>query len=962
MQTSAATRTDRRIVVPLALVLLAVAALALSPVGDEPGMRHLSQIAVWVATLFTLLVIARRSTATFRAALAAIAVLAAVSYFDYGRFHGMGRFTHDHEFYHHTVASKFSAEVGYDGLYVATLRALDENDPATGESVELVKNLRNYRLESAAICRQRADGILARFTPERWQEFTRDVAYWQTRIPPDHWRLLLIDHGNNTSPFVTAVYAFLSVQFGIDDATVFVLASLDLLLILLMLVLVTRAFGIETGLLFAIFFFGNAFAVFDITGGSFLRHMWLAGVVAFACFATRGRWTAAGIALAIATLDRVFPVLLGAIPLALLIAGLWRERRLPREALRFAAGFGGTLVVVGGLATAAAGGLQAWLDFYANTSAHQRGYYINQISLRNLFLVDPTTALGAASAGWDESAWIRERMARDHATVSSLLAVRVMLAALLGALIAVERRTIVALGLLAFAPFVLLYPANYYFVVLCLAVMCWTWWPRLVMLIATTQVLFWALAAALPSPAELEFVNWIVSLVLAATFVALLAVGLTARCREHRTFRRVVVGILVLGAIGLAGGVAVDAARASDLDPAVDAAFADVLEQRGVIAQSESMTSWGSGWSLDDQLLLLTEEFGSSATLAVRAPQDGRYRLKFDYTASPAFGLVELAVNGTSQSGTTNLYSPRVGKRPTVHEVELREGINQVSFTVVGKAPRATAAHAGIDRIVPLGAPGDGPPDRDLALRRALHWVREHPADTFDGGVRGMCDEIVALAALASDASFADADIARDALRVRADALDALGPDRIAPADGNAVAAAVLAARRHGADLTAFGTPRPQLAGWPDREHAERKLLAMIRGKVDFGQMPGVAATLHAITDEVLAMTDHGAAPPPHDGVLADRPFWSLLCERSLEWALETGDAFTAARVVLCARALGLADEVPSLPRAIGFLLSLQEADGSLGPVRPRSPNPRRDAVLAAIHAWSVARSAQAAR
>ncbi|MHC4844547.1 MAG: hypothetical protein ACYTCU_00145 [Planctomycetota bacterium] len=957
MQTSADSRVDRRFVVPLVLALLVVAVVALTATGERPGLRHLSQLVVWIATLATLLVVARRSAKTFRFALAAIAVLAAVSYFDYGRFHGQGRFTHDHEFYHHTVASKFSAEVGYDGFYVATLRALDELDPATGRSVELVKNLRSYRLESAAICRQRADGILARFTPERWEEFKRDVAYWQTRIPSEHWRLLLIDHGNNTSPFVTAMYAFLTVQFGLGDGTAAFLAALDLALIALMLVLVVRAFGVEAGLLFAIFFFANVFAVFDITGGSFLRHMWLAGVVAFACFAHGGRWAAAGVALAIATLDRVFPVLLGAVPLALLIAGLWRERRVPREAWRFALGFGGTLAVVGGVATAAVGGLPAWLDFYANTSAHQRGFYINQISLRSLFLVDPTTALGAANVATDESAWIRERMARHDATATSLLAVRALLAALLAALIAVERRTIVALGLLAFAPFALLYPANYYFVVLCLAVMCWAWWPRLVILIAATQVLFWTLTAAMPAPAELEFVNWIVSLVLAAVLVALLAVGLMARCRESRAFRRVVVGILVLGAIGLAGGIAVDSARVSDPAPVVDAAVADVLDTKRVIGRSESMASWGSGWSLDDQLLLLTEGVAGDATLSVRAPRDGRYRLKIDFTASPAFGMVTPSVNGSPRTGQINLYSPRVGKRPTVHDVELHEGVNSVLLTLSGKDPRATASHFGLDRIVLLEPDA---PDRDLALKRALGWVRDHPADTFDGGVRAVCDEVVALAALASDESFGDADVALDELRARVAWLAARADARMASADVVALGSAARAARRHGLELAAARMDQPPPTGLAAREHAERKLLAMISGTVDFGQAPGVALTLWAIADDVLVATDHGHEPPPATGVLADHPFWAKVFERGLTWTLETRDAYTTARLVHVAHALELADEVPSLGRAVEFLLQLQEDDGSLGPVRPRSPNPRRDAVLAAIHAWSAERADRA--
>ena len=71
-----------------------------------------------------------RSDRTILAALGVVALLSLLSYYDFGRFHGGGRFVHYHDLYHYYMGSKYFPEVGYEGLYAATHRALVENQPA----------------------------------------------------------------------------------------------------------------------------------------------------------------------------------------------------------------------------------------------------------------------------------------------------------------------------------------------------------------------------------------------------------------------------------------------------------------------------------------------------------------------------------------------------------------------------------------------------------------------------------------------------------------------------------------------------------------------------------------------------------------------------------------------------------------------------------------------------------------
>ena len=87
MPNSADSRIDYRFVVPIGLVLIAISTVRLSSIGDNsPGVRHLPQVAVWLATVLVLWKRSGLDGRTFRAALTLIALFACVSHFDYGRF------------------------------------------------------------------------------------------------------------------------------------------------------------------------------------------------------------------------------------------------------------------------------------------------------------------------------------------------------------------------------------------------------------------------------------------------------------------------------------------------------------------------------------------------------------------------------------------------------------------------------------------------------------------------------------------------------------------------------------------------------------------------------------------------------------------------------------------------------------------------------------------------------------
>ncbi len=931
--------------------------------------------------------------------LAVVALFSVASHYDFGRFHRGGHFLHYHDVYHYYMGGKYASELGHDGLYAATHRALIENDSSFSDRISMVKNLRTYQRESAAISLQRSDSITSRFSEERWRQFKQDVLFFQSKIPPGLWQLLLLDHGFNATPFWTLVGSSFSAHLALNDLTLYLLASLDLLLIAAMLLLIAYAFDLKTCLLFAIFFFANFFASFDITGGAFLRQLWLASLIAFICFFKKGKMTAAGFCLAISVLDRVFPLVFVLLPVVLLVRHLVRERSLHRGHARLLAAFACSAVLLGGL-SARTGGLAAWKDWYGKVSTHNRGFYINQISMRNLFTVSPATALEMSTPEWNEALWLRDRETRDAQSRNSLQAVRAVMLFFLIALMATRQEPDVSLAFLSFAPFILFYPANYYCVVLSVVILCWRRCFWLALTVQAMQALFWLLQSVFSTPMHLEFLHWIVALCLALVYAAFLAGALLRNAQRHFGFRKGYLAIVAGGALCVVTAVVADvkAVREDRTWVALDLTPADIGRVRRATVHSEQMASWGSGWSGGDHLVFVGQGVGAVGTVEVSVKHTGPYRVKVDYSVAPPFGVVEFSVNDQAPHEPVNLFSPRVGIRSVVYDgIALDEGINDVTFTVVGKDPAATDYHFAIDRIViskEAGAGGVVDPaatrrSRREALDRAVSWILAHPADCFDGGRIGVCAEILALYSLSENPQLSGSRSSYlKEIRERFVRLDSARGYRTQPAEYEMLVAAAYVGRRLDIDLEAFDLIAEDVSQWAaayygdesglrplflceylkrvnptadvpchiarsilGREYSARTLLKVLAGDVDRTTAPVVSFTLRAIAQDVCALSDFGNEPLPQEGVFADSAFWAQLCQRGIYWGRETGDLIGVARMILVAKCLNVESAVPSFQGGVRFLVQHQEPDGCFGVSSPYSPNAYRDGVLAAMMA-----------
>lgn len=689
-------------------------------------------LGVWLLVAFA---VWRKSGREQVVLLGVACVASGLLYFDFGRFHGEGRFVHDHELFHHTMGSEYLPEVGHKGLYSATCFALVENGLGEDELPERVTNLWTNALESSSMSLERGASVKAQFSAERWSEFCADIAFFDGRVGLIGWSKILVDHGHNASPFWTSVGAGIAGVLGLSDASLLLMSLLDLALLLAMGLALRRVFGIQVALLFCTFYFANVFAPFTITGGAFLRHMWLAGVVGFACCMQTGKGKLGAVFLAIATLDRIFPAVLILWPVFLALRELRSSRQdEPRSTLGLQT-LGVFLVLVG--AGIASTGVAAWTAFFENVVAHGRGFFINQISLRNLFTVNPATASTIIET---DALWIREREQLAAQSWLALWGIRVLGAALVFVCAWRARgnlspiRALVCLSLL---PFVLAYPANYYHVFLGLALLDFKGLARVLI---ASQVLLWAVAFYLysspapgalpPALAYVELFNWCVSLVLALGATFFLARSIHPKAGLAASL---LLGLAVLGY----GTAYPKTPERLDLIPS-DLTGAKVI--------TEDMTRWGNGWSRGDQVVVMATAPGQSVKCVLGTPQGYYYgRLRFDFTQTPAFGRVTVRVYG--QEIVVDLYSPKVGIVSVVTErIEIYGDEVEVEFVVEGKHPASSNYFIGIDKI---GLERSASRSPQAALDRAQSWLDNNPVQAVP--VPNPDRDLAALAALLSE-------------------------------------------------------------------------------------------------------------------------------------------------------------------------------------------------------------------
>jgi uncharacterized membrane protein len=396
--------------------------------------------------------------------------LACMAFYNLGQpqFYSAGRgrwtFAHHLDLRQYYPTAKYFRELGYLRMYEADVAAYLEDSP--GVSLEslgstAMRDLSSSELVSIADRKNEIATIRRRFTPERWQAYKRDAAWFRAAMGGMYLDSL-IDFGANATPVWMATAHALFTLVSPSDAAFTVTGLLDLLLFAALFLAIQRSFGLWTMLVAMLVFGANDFVMYGTNwAGATLRHDWLAYIGLGACALKRDRTWLGGALLGLATMIRAFPALcfIGiALPAIWRGAeGLVRTRRLPswrqlvmaeRATLQIAAG--------GVLAMLAAFALSAWLlpaagwiEWFSKVAQIEAAPHPACVALRNLV------------AGWED----QERVLRGRQLVYwSMGALYVGLVACAARGKRPEQAAVLGLILVP----VVLYPANYYLHVVCL--------------------------------------------------------------------------------------------------------------------------------------------------------------------------------------------------------------------------------------------------------------------------------------------------------------------------------------------------------------------------------------------------------------------------------------------------------------------------------------------------------------
>jgi hypothetical protein len=296
--------------------------------------------------------------------------------------------------------AKYFQELRFDGVYLASVAAFQEDDQRQLRSrfqrAEM-RDLKTHAVTTVDRARIEIDAVKNRFSPQRWTEFKDDMRYFRQTMGPADYMGSLTDHGGNATPVWIAIAHVIFAKAPASDLTLGLAALLDPILLLFTFVMIGWTFGVRTALVSAVVFGANDFYMFGSDwAGATLRHDWMAYLGLAACALRREQWVLGGALLALSSLIRAFPALGLA---ATLLPGLWwiweyrkQHRKFPGMSLIRRAQrplerifLGATVCVLAWvLISSLMFRFEVWGEWLHKVSMLNRDPHVNHVSLRAL--------------------------------------------------------------------------------------------------------------------------------------------------------------------------------------------------------------------------------------------------------------------------------------------------------------------------------------------------------------------------------------------------------------------------------------------------------------------------------------------------------------------------------------------------------------------------------------------------
>ena len=331
---------------------------------------------------------------------APLVLLAILSLWHYAGFYPWINKTYfnEYEFYHYYIGSKYAPEVGYGGMYDASIVADDE----TGK-VFTSKSIRNLNYMHGSIDERKAradkpyydvkevlarkDEIKGRFNPDRWAEFVKDIQFFRRTLGTPRWSKIMHDKGYNATPVWGLAGGLLSNAVSTDNKPgLLALALLDPLLIGMALLCVAWAYGLRTALFLGAFFGVNYLTMHSPTMKmAYLRTDWIALTLMGASLVRKGWYKSAGALMAYAGLARIFPAIFAFGIGARAAVELVHTRRFPWKHAQFFVVYALAASALVGLSIAYAGGLHQWREFFDKIGYHNDDISPWRVGFRYIF-------------------------------------------------------------------------------------------------------------------------------------------------------------------------------------------------------------------------------------------------------------------------------------------------------------------------------------------------------------------------------------------------------------------------------------------------------------------------------------------------------------------------------------------------------------------------------------------------
>ena len=420
--------------------------------------------------------------------LAAIAVLSVASYYEFGRLNfrnekegGRPTFVHTWDMRHYFPLAKYFSELHFDGLYFASAAAWLDDEPGTPASRLQRVRIRDLRDNQVGTLDQFPDQLVevkARFTPERWEEFRKDMRWFRETMGTGGYLGTMTDHGGNSTPVWVLTAWLIYAALPATELVLTLTGLIDPLLLALMFFCIARTFGTRAMLLSVILFGATDFAKFGATlVGSSLRYDWLATLGLGVCALRTKRWALGGGLIAYGALIRAFPALaliaLGFPVLFEVIDFVRANKRAPKlkeiesavPFLRVAAGATATVVVLVGLSVAIFSWEAGWGAWLEKIVPHAGKPNVNHVGLRTVIAYESANVASKVIDWSNPEPWWRWQQTQNAAWERRQPIYLLAAAALIGMVAwAARRRRLDQTALLGMMIIpALFYPANYYY-------------------------------------------------------------------------------------------------------------------------------------------------------------------------------------------------------------------------------------------------------------------------------------------------------------------------------------------------------------------------------------------------------------------------------------------------------------------------------------------------------------------